>query len=268
MMKKIKFNILLALSAILIYSACSTVAVTNRKQIKLIPNSTMFATSFQQYGEFLKEHKKITNTNQAQQVKTVGNKIQKAVEKYFADKGMGAALKDYKWEFNLVGDKQVNAWCMPGGKVVFYTGIIPICRDETGIAVVMGHEIAHAIADHGNERMSQQMMLQMGGVALSQAVKDKPEKTKALWMTTFGVGAQYGAVLPFSRLHESEADEMGLIFMAMAGYNPEKAVDFWTKMSKMGGKKPPEILSTHPSDETRIKKIKEQLPTALKYYKK
>ena len=268
MMKQLKFSILLVLSAILLYSACSTVAVTNRKQIKLIPNSTMFATSFQQYDGFLKEHKVITGTTQANQVKNVGAKIQKAVEKYFADKGQSAVLKDYKWEFNLVDDKQVNAWCMPGGKVVFYTGIMPICQNEEGIAVVMGHEIAHAIADHGNERMSQQMVLQGVGGALDKAMETKPEKTKALWMTTFGVGAQFGAVLPFSRLHESEADEMGLIFMAMAGYNPEKAVDFWTRMSKMGGQKPPEILSTHPSDETRIKKIKEQLPNALKYYNK
>jgi predicted Zn-dependent protease len=181
---------------------------------------------------------------------------------------MSSALKDYKWEFNLVDDKQVNAWCMPGGKVVFYTGIMPICQNEEGIAVVMGHEIAHAIADHGNERMSQQMVLQMGGMALDQAMSDKPEQTKALWMTTFGVGAQFGVMLPFSRMHESEADQMGLIFMAMAGYNPEKAVDFWTRMSKMGGQKPPEILSTHPSDETRIAKIKEHLPEAMKYYKK
>jgi predicted Zn-dependent protease len=267
-MIKIKFNVALVVAIVVFVTACSTVAITNRKQVRLIPNSTMFATSFQQYDEFLKENLQITGTTQASLVKNVGIKIQKAVEKYFADKGMSSALKDYKWEFNLVDDKQVNAWCMPGGKVVFYTGIMPICQNEEGIAVVMGHEIAHAIADHGNERMSQQMVLQMGGMALDQAMSDKPEQTKALWMTTFGVGAQFGVMLPFSRMHESEADQMGLIFMAMAGYNPEKAVDFWTRMSKMGGQKPPEILSTHPSDETRIAKIKEHLPEAMKYYKK
>lgn len=267
-MKLRKINFLHLLIVVVVISACSTVAVTNRKQIKLIPKSTMFATSFKQYDGFLKEHKKSTNAQQTQMVKKVGQNIQKAVEKYFADKGMSSALDGYKWDFNLVEDKQINAWCMPGGKVVFYTGIMPICEDEAGVAVVMGHEVAHAIADHGNERMSQQMALQGVGMVLDQAMADKPEKTKAIWMTTFGVGAQYGAVLPFSRLHENEADEMGLIFMAMAGYNPEKAVDFWTKMSKIGGKKPPEILSTHPSDETRIKKLKEQLPKAMKYYKK
>jgi len=262
-------NALFIIGLIFFIISCSTVAVTNRKQIKFIPNATMFATSFQQYGEFLDSNKVITNTSQANLVKSVGLKIQKAVEKYFADKNMSSKLNGYEWTFNLVEDPQVNAWCMPGGKVVVYTGILPITQDESGLAVVMGHEIAHAIADHGNERMSQQLLLQMGGMALNEAIKNKPEQTKSLWMTTFGVGAQYGALLPYSRLHESEADEMGLIFMAMAGYNPEKAIEFWTRMSKMSaGKKPPEILSTHPSDETRISKLKEQLPNALKYYQK
>jgi len=257
----------LILVVVLFLAACSTVPITERKQIKLIPNATMFATSFQQYDTFLDSNKVSTNTTQINLVKNVGVKIQKAVEKYFADKGMTATLKDYKWEFNLVEDAQVNAWCMPGGKVVVYTGILPVTQDETGLAVVMGHEIAHAIADHGNERMSQQLVLQMGGQALGEAIKSKPEQTKKLWMTTFGVGAQYGAILPFSRMQESEADQMGLIFMAMAGYNPEKAVDFWKRMSTLGGgKKPPEILSTHPSDETRVKKIQEHLVEAKKYY--
>ncbi len=267
-MTKIKLNVALILALVVFITACSTVAVTNRKQLKLIPNSTMFATSFQQYDGFLKEHKVITGTTHASQVKNVGAKIKKAVEKYFADKGMSSTLKGYNWEFNLVDDKQVNAWCMPGGKVVFYTGIMPICQNEEGIAVVMGHEIAHAIADHGNERMSQQMLANGFGIALDQYMKEKPEKTKAMWMTAFGVGTQVGVMLPFSRKHESEADQMGLVFMAMAGYNPEKAVEFWTRMSKMGGQKPPEILSTHPSDETRIARIKEHLPEAMKYYRK
>ncbi len=263
-MKKTLFFI----STLLFFYACSTVPVSQRKQLKLIPKSTMFATSFQQYGDFLNTHKVIKTGQNAAMVKRVGQNIQHAVEKYFADKGMSSALTGYKWEFNLVDDPQVNAWCMPGGKVVVYTGILPVTKDETGLAVVMGHEIAHAIADHGNERMSQQLILQMGGAALSEAMKEKPEQTQQLWMTAFGVGAQYGAVLPFSRMQESEADQMGLIFMAMAGYNPNKAVEFWTRMSKSGGQKPPEIMSTHPSDETRIKQIKEHLPEAMKYYKK
>ena len=261
-------KILAVVFGIFLLYSCSTVAISNRHQIKLIPNSTMFATSFQQYDDFLKEHKESTNQAQSQMVKTVGVKIQKAVEKYFADKGMSSKLNGYKWEFHLVEDPQVNAWCMPGGKVVVYTGIMPVTKNETGLAVVMGHEIAHAIANHGNERMSQQMVLQAGGMALDEFTKTKPEESKKMWGTVFGLGAQYGAVLPFSRLHESEADHLGLIFMAMAGYNPNEAVEFWTRMSKSGGQKPPEIMSTHPSDETRIKQIKEHLPEAMKYYKK
>lgn len=261
-------NVLFLISGFLLFYACSTVPISQRKQLKLIPKSTMFATSFQQYGDFVNSHKVITNGSEAEMVKRVGRKIQKAVEKYFADKGMSSVLDGYKWEFNLVDDPQVNAWCMPGGKVVVYTGILPVTKDESGLAVVMGHEIAHAIADHGNERMSQQLILQMGGAALSEAVKEKPKQTQQLWMTAFGVGAQYGAVLPFSRMQESEADQMGLIFMAMAGYDPNKAVEFWTRMSQTGGQKPPEIMSTHPSDETRIRQIKEHLPEAMSYYKK
>ncbi len=261
-----KKNVNAVLLFVLFLASCSTVAITGRKQMSLIPKSTMFATSFQQYDGFLQGHKVITGTPQSKMVKNVGARIQKAVEKYFAQKGQSSALSGYKWEFNLVEDKQLNAWCMPGGKVVFYTGIIPVCQNETGIAVVMGHEIAHAIANHGSERMSQQMALQGLGSVLSQAMQSKPKQTQALWMQTFGVGAQYGLMLPFSRLHESEADEMGLMFMAMAGYNPEEAVTFWTRMSQMGGKKPPELMSTHPSDATRIRKIKAKLPEAMKYY--
>lgn len=249
-------------------AACSTVAITNRRQVNFIPNETMFATSLQQYNGFLKQHNVISGTSQAAMVERVGRKIQKAVEKYFSERGKSSALSGYKWEFNLVEDKQLNAWCMPGGKVVFYTGIIPVCKNETGIAVVMGHEIAHAIANHGSERMTQQMAVQGLGTALSLAMQNKPKQTQALWMQAFGVGSQYGMMLPFSRLHESEADEMGLMFMAMAGYNPNEAVTFWTRMSEMGGKKPPELMSTHPSDATRIRKIKAKLPEAMKYYKK
>ncbi len=267
-MKKRIFKVSFTLVLLGFLAACSTVAVTNRRQMNLIPNSTMFATSFQQYDGFLKEHKVVTGTSQSEMVKRVGARIQKAVEKYFANRGKSSALAGYKWEFNLVQDKQLNAWCMPGGKVVFYTGIMPVCKNETGIAVVMGHEIAHAIANHGSERMTQQMAVQGLGTVLSTAMRDKPEKTQALWMQAFGVGAQFGVMLPYSRLHESEADEMGLMFMAMAGYNPEEAVTFWTRMSKMGGQKPPEFMSTHPSDATRIRKIKAKLPEALKYYKK
>jgi predicted Zn-dependent protease len=179
---------------------------------------------------------------------------------------MSYALKDYKWEFNLIESEEKNAWAMPGGKVVVYEGILPITKDEAGLAVVMGHEIAHAIAKHGNERMSQGLIAQMGGMALSKALEEQPGKTRQLWMTVFGVGAQFGVMLPFSRLQETEADHLGLIFMAIAGYDPDEAVEVWKRMAQMKeGQTPPKFLSTHPSNETRIRKIKETIPKAKQY---
>jgi predicted Zn-dependent protease len=202
-------------------------------------------------------------------VKGVGLKIQKAVEEYMAQNNWSGQLEGYAWEFNLIEDDIVNAWCMPGGKVVFYTGIMPICQDETGVAVVMGHEVAHAIANHGAERMSQGLVQQMGGQALSVALSSKPAETQALYNAAYGIASNYGAMLPFSRLHESEADKMGLIFMAMAGFDPQEAPKFWERMQKKsGGAAPPEFLSTHPSHESRIKDLNAQIPEAMKYYKK
>lgn len=252
----------------LFFLSCSTVPITGRRQLNLIPSGEMLSMSFQQYGEFLKSNKLSTNQEQTQMVKRVGGKIRQAVERYFAEKGLSDRLKDYQWEVNLVESDEVNAWCMPGGKIVVYTGILPVTKNETGLAVVMGHEVSHAIAEHGNERMSQGLLAQFGAVGLSVAMKDKPEETRNLWMTAYSVGAQYGALLPFSRTQESEADEIGLILMAMAGYNPNEAVTFWQRMSESSkGQKPPEFMSTHPSDETRIADIKKHLPEALQYYK-
>jgi predicted Zn-dependent protease len=202
-------------------------------------------------------------------VKKVGVRIQGAVERYFKEQGMAAKLADYRWEFNLVEDKQVNAWCMPGGKVVVYTGMLPVAQNEDGLAVVMGHEIAHAIAEHGNERMSQGLIAQLGGVALSEALAARPAATKELWMSVYGAGAQYGAILPYSRMQESEADHLGLVFMAMAGYDPNHAATFWQRMStQKGGKGQPEFFSTHPSDATRIDNIKRLIPEVIKKYRK
>lgn len=200
-------------------------------------------------------------------VKRTGARIKDAVERYFASQGMSGRLSSYKWEFSLVEDKEINAWCMPGGKVVVYTGILPVAQGEAGLAVVMGHEIAHAIAEHGNERMSQGLLAQFGGMALADALAAQPAATKQLWMTAYGVGAQYGAILPYSRLQESEADRLGLIFMAMAGYDPREAVPLWQRMAaQKGGQAPPEFLSTHPADATRIEKIRTLLPEATRYY--
>ena len=254
------------LIALLLVAACATVPITGRRQLSLIPDSEMNSMSFQQYDQVIAESKLSTDAEATAMVKRVGVRIQKAVEKYFAQEGMSHHLDGYAWEFNLIESDQVNAWCMPGGKVAFYTGILPICRDEDGIAVVMGHEIAHAIAEHGSERMSHQLALSMGGIALSEAVKSKPAETQQLFMTAFGLGAQFGAMLPYSRKHESEADHMGLIFMAMAGYDPRTAPVFWERMSAGGGAKPPEFMSTHPSDATRIRQLNELMPEAMKYY--
>ena len=253
-------------SCLVFIPSCATVPVTGRSQLSLIPSDTLLSMSFQQYSQFLQENRLSTNTEQTQMVKRVGVRIQSAVEQYFSQHNMAQELRDYQWEFNLVENKEVNAWCMPGGKVVVYTGILPLTQDETGLAVVMGHEIAHAIAQHGNERMSQGLLVELGGMALSEALQSRPQKTQQLWMTAFGLGAQVGAILPYSRLQETEADHIGLIFMAMAGYDPRAAIDFWQRMAQSGGAGVPEFLSTHPSDETRIRNIQEFTPEALQYY--
>jgi predicted Zn-dependent protease len=255
------------LLTLLVFS-CKKVAVTGRRQIILVPSGEMQSMSYSNYKQFLSEHKLSTNQEQTDMVKRCGGRIQKAVETYMKDKGLSKQLEGFKWEFNLVEDPTVNAWCMPGGKVVVYTGIMPVVKDETGLAVVLGHEIAHAIANHGDERMSQGLIQQMGGVAMSVALRNKPAETQALFNTAYGAGSNVAVMLPFSRLHESEADQMGLVFMAMAGYDPREAVTFWQRMSaQSGGGKPPEILSTHPSDDTRIKDLNKHMPEAMKYYK-
>ena len=265
-MYRTKLIILILCCFILV--ACSTVPITGRRQLNLLPAQSMLSMSLSQYDQFLEENQLSRNPAQTRMVKRVGLRIQKAVEQHFAQNNMSQRLANYAWEFNLVESKDINAWCMPGGKVVVYTGILPLTRDETGLAVVMGHEIAHAVARHGNERMSKGMMVQLGGIALSTALETKPEATKQLWMGVYGLGAQYGLILPYSRLHENEADHMGLIFMAMAGYDPHEALGFWQRMAaQKGGAAPPEFLSTHPSDSKRIKNIQSLIPEAMKYYR-
>jgi predicted Zn-dependent protease len=225
--------------------------------------------SYDSYEKFLKEHKVVTGTRDAATVKRAGQRIQRAVEDYFASQGMAGQLKGYAWEFNLIDEKTVNAFCMPGGKVAVYTGILSLTGDETGLAVVMGHEVAHAVARHGDERLSQGLLVQMGGLALSVALSEKPSETQDLYMAAYGVGAQVGVLLPYSRLHESEADRLGLIFMAMAGYDPGEAVGFWQRMAgEKKGASTPGFLSTHPADEKRIRDIRKLLPEAMGYYRK
>ncbi len=268
MIKRFRGSIWLIVLIAFTVVSCTTVAITGRKQLNLIPKSQMMAMSFEQYGQVLAESQLSRDAAATAMVDKVGHRIASAVERYYSDQGLSNELSGYAWEFKLIESEQVNAWCMPGGKVAFYTGILPICDGETGVAVVMGHEVAHAIAQHGAERMSQGLLAQMGGMALNKALEQKPEETRNLWLTAYGLGAQVGALLPYGRLHESEADRLGLIFMAMAGYDPNAAVGFWQRMAaNAGGAAPPEFLSTHPSSTTRIRQIREYLPEAMGFYR-
>ncbi|MGB0176574.1 MAG: M48 family metallopeptidase [Owenweeksia sp.] len=259
----------LFLAFVFFIGSCKTVPLTGRRQLNLIPSDQVQSLSNDQYREVLSQSELSTNTQWSSWVKTVGNDIKNGVEAYLRQEKRSDLIEDYNWEFNLIKDDQtVNAWAMPGGKVAFYTGIMPICETKEGVAVVMGHEVAHAIARHGNERMSQGLVQQLGGVALAVAIRDKPAETQALFMGAYGVASQVGVLLPFSRTHESEADHLGLIFMAMAGYNPTEAPKFWQRMdARAGGSQPPEFLSTHPSHSTRISNLNKWMPEALKYYK-
>lgn len=247
---------------------CTKVPISGRKQVNLLPEMQLMDMSLTQYNSFLKENPPMSSKIDAtKQVKRVGNRIAHAVEKYMHDNGLSKRIKNYKWEFNLVNQNTVNAWCMPGGKVVVYQGILPVTKTEAGLAVVMGHEIAHAIARHGNERMSQGLLTQLGGTTLSAALSTKPQMTQGLFMQAYGAGTSLG-VLAFGRNQESEADKLGMVFMAMAGYEPKEAIPFWERMKAVGGGGQPEFLSTHPSHDTRIKRIQEYLPTAESYYTK
>lgn len=264
MLKKILFLFVVVLA---LY-ACASVPVTGRKQMSLVSNAEIIPMANQQYSEVLKKGPLSTNREQTEMVRRVGVKIQKAVEQYMAANNLSSELAGFQWEFNLIDDpKTVNAWCMPGGKVAFYTGILPICKDEAGVAVVMGHEVAHAIANHGRERMSEQMVAQYGMNTLGAMMGQNPSAGNQLLLQAVGAGTSLG-MLKFSRTHESEADRMGLIFMAMAGYDPNTAPAFWERMSgQSGGQEPPEFLSTHPSHSTRVKDLKGWMPEAMKYYK-
>ncbi|WP_075342704.1 M48 family metallopeptidase [Tenacibaculum agarivorans] len=244
---------------------CSTVPITGRKRINFVSDAQILPMSFQQYSGFLKENKAklINNTPKSRELKDIGKNIAGAVDRFMRANGMTKEANSYKWEFNLINDNTVNAWCMPGGKVVFYTGIMPICANTDGVAAVMGHEVAHAFAKHGQERMSSAQMQQLGGVAV--AVGTANSKNAQLWNMAYGVGSSLG-MLKFSRTHETEADRLGLVFMLMAGYKGEEAVNVWKRMSqnaeKSGRKAPPEFLSTHPHNATRITDLQNYLPEA------
>lgn len=269
-MKTSKRLIVVTLCGILLLqSSCSQVEITGRQQFNIVPDSLINSMSFQSYREFLSQHKLSGNAEQTAMVRRVGNRIKTAVERYCQQTLCTEKLQGYQWEFNLVEDPNINAWCMPGGKVVVYTGMMLVAQNEAGLAVVMSHEIAHAFAKHGSERMTQGLLVDMGGMALSKAIETRPAQTQELFKLSYGLGTQLGVLLPYSRLHENEADRLGLIFMAMAGYDPHEAIGFWQRMSAaQKGPRPPQFLSTHPADETRIRNIGYLIPEAMQYYRK
>jgi predicted Zn-dependent protease len=246
--------------------SCAVVPMTGRKQFVAIPSSQMISLSAESYAQVLSEARLSRNTDYVNSVREVGERLTVAVESYLKQNNLQSATEAYEWQYNVLVSEELNAWCMPGGQIAFYEGILPVCQDENGIAVVMGHEIAHAVAQHGNERMSQQLALQMGGIALSEALKTQKQETLDLAMLAFGVGAQVGVMLPYSRTHETEADELGLYFMAMAGYNPQSAPDFWKRMEAKSSARPPEFLSTHPDPSNRIANLERIMPKAMEYY--
>ena len=262
--RKTTIHIVPLLSLLFFVNSCTTVPMTDRRQITLIPSGQMLSLSQQQYKQVLGESKLSNNDDQKALLRKVGTRIARAVDEYYQEHGL---TNNFQWEYNLIeDDNTVNAWAMPGGKIAFYTGILKYTQDETGMAVVMGHEVAHAIARHGNERMSQGMLTNLGTSALSVALQNKPQQTQQLFMTAFGLGAQFGVLLPYGRFQESEADRIGLTLMAKAGYDPRAAIEFWQRMAQSKKAAPPEFLSTHPSDQRRINDIKRHLPEALAHY--
>ena len=258
------------IACIITIVACSRNAVTGRNQLKLMSDTEVQTMAASEYQQFLTANKVVSASvsKDAEMVRRVGARLTAAITAYYTSQGKPNVLDGYKWEYNLVDSKEVNAWCMPGGKIVVYTGLLPITQNEAALAVVMGHEITHALAQHGNERMSMGLVQQLGGVALSVALANKPAETQNMFMSAYGVGSNVGVMLPFSRKDEFEADKFGLNFAAMAGYNPQEAIPLWERMEKAGGgNKPPEFLSTHPAEGNRIERLKQQMPEALAFYK-
>ncbi len=252
---------------ILLLSLCQPTPETGRRQLNLVSEEELFKLSFEQYQEYLNSHEVITGTEGAELVESVGGNIQNAVEQYYKDNP--EKLQLYRWEFNLIKDTAINAFAMPGGKVAIMSPILPVTSNAAGLAFVVGHEAAHSVANHANERLSQLLLAELGGMILSEALQKQPQKTRQLALAAYGLGAQVGILLPYSRIHEEEADRLGLIFMAMAGYNPEEAIGFLERMMEIQkGQQPPEFLSTHPAEENRIEEIKKLLPEAMKYYKR
>ena len=250
----------LPLAALILASSCATVPITGRRQLSLVSDQEILSSSLTEYRSYMGKAKVSGNKTQSAQVVRVGRKIANATESYLRANGLAREVANFAWEFNLVQDDEVNAFCMPGGKIVVYTGLMGLVSSDDELAVVLGHEVAHAVAKHSNERMSQQLLAAAGAAAATEAVGRVDATKRDTAATVFGLGAQVGVMLPFSRRHESEADYMGLALMTMAGYDPGAAVGFWKKMAAKGGSSTPAILSSHPSDATRIADIQRALP--------
>ena len=263
-----KKNLVIAIVASLLLTACGSVPITGRKQLNLVNDSEVLQSSLTQYASFMKTATVSTQKTQSAQVTRVGQRIAAATEAYLKANGLASEVQNFAWEFNLVKSNEVNAWCMPGGKIVVYEGIMKLVGSDDELAVVMGHEVAHAVAKHSNERMSQQVLAQYGASAVGILTSGKTYATQQLAQTVYGLGANYGVMQPFSRKHESEADQIGLILMTIAGYNPDAAVTFWQKMAKTSQSTTPEFMSSHPSHETRIKDLQSWLPGVKQKYGK
>ena len=268
-MRKIYVTLLSVMTLLLVScGTTSTVPITGRQQTLLVSDGEVLSLATQQYQEFMKTAKLSTNAANTAMVKRVGQNLANAVVNYLKNNGMSAELSNYNWTFNLVQDKSVNAWCMPGGLIVVYEGLLPVTQDESSLAIVLGHEIAHAVAKHSAEQLSTQMKQQYGlqiGTALAGAL-GMGANTQSIVQAIAAQGFNFKN-LSYSRNHESEADHMGLIFAAMAGYNPQVATTFWQRMAASSTNQTAEFLSDHPSDATRIKQIQGWMPEALKYYK-
>ncbi|MBR9997671.1 MAG: M48 family metallopeptidase [Cyclobacteriaceae bacterium] len=259
---------IIAIAFLLVIYACAKVPLTGRKQFTAIPSAEINALGVDSYNQVVNETGLSDNQQYIEQVKRVGVRITGAVEEYLSENGLLEKIGGFAWEYKVLESDQMNAFCLPGGKIAFFEGIMPVCQDDNGVAVVMSHEIAHAIAGHGNERMSQALVVNLGGAALSEALNSQPQMTHDLALAAFGIGSQIGVMLPYSRLHESEADELGLYFMSMAGFDPQEAPAFWQRMLDQGGDRPPEFLSTHPDPENRIDELNKNMDKAMEYYRK
>ncbi len=249
-------------------AGCATVPVTGRRQLALVSQNDLVSMSADSYRKLLSEKKLSQDAGKIAMVNRVGDSIARAAEDFMRGRGMADRVKDFQWEFNLIEDDEtVNAFAMPGGKIAVYTGILPVTRDENGLATVLSHEVAHVLANHSGERLSHYLLVQLGGLTLSTALREKSDQTRKWSMVAYGLGSTVGVILPYSRTHESEADHIGLVIMAKAGYDPRRAVDFWQRMAEEGKARPPVFLSTHPSPENRIEAIKRELPEVMPYYR-